>query len=86
MDALRRGAIINTKTNRLVCIPPVKSDLKETIETDDYSDWSFEPLVDGVMINMFYHEEEIGLFQHEVILVLRINGMERFHSTSYLRV
>lgn len=51
-----RGAIINTKTNRLVCIPPVKSDIKETIEIGNYSDWTFEPLVDGVMINMFYHE------------------------------
>lgn len=55
-----RGAIINTETNRLVCIPPVKSFKKEEIKIDEYSDgtYSFEPLVDGVMINMFYHNDE----------------------------
>ena len=53
-----RGAIINTKTNRVVCIPPLKSDLKEKIDKNDYKDWIFEPLVDGVMINMFYHEND----------------------------
>ena len=54
-----RGAIINTKTNRICCIPPTKSIQKEEVNIDDYDEnWSFEPLVDGVMINMFYHNEE----------------------------
>jgi len=54
-----RGVIINTKTNRVVCIPPVKSIKKDVIQLEDYGDdYFFEPLVDGVMINMFYHNNE----------------------------
>lgn len=54
-----RGVIINTETNRVVCIPPVKSVIEENIDINNYGDeWSFEPLVDGVMINMFYHNNE----------------------------
>ena len=54
-----RGVIINSETNRVVCIPPTKSIEKEKINTEDYDDtFIFEPLVDGVMINMFYHIDE----------------------------
>tara|TARA_B100000767_G_C19699697_1_gene507831 strand:- start:238 stop:1317 length:1080 start_codon:yes stop_codon:yes gene_type:complete len=54
-----RGVIINSETNRVVCIPPVKSFRKEEIITDNYDDeFLFEPLVDGVMINMFFHNDE----------------------------
>jgi hypothetical protein len=54
-----RGAIINTETNMVVCIPPVKSFKKENINVEEYDNThTFEPLVDGVMINMFYHNEE----------------------------
>ena len=54
-----RGVIINIKTNRVVCIPPVKSIKKDVIQLEDYGDdYFFEPLVDGVMINMFYHNNE----------------------------
>lgn len=54
-----RGAIINIETNRVVCIPPVKSIKKEFVDLDNYDDkYTFEPLVDGVMINMFYHKDE----------------------------
>ena len=54
-----RGAIINTETNRLVCIPPVKSDKLVNIDLDEYDDtYTYEPLIDGTMINMFYHRNE----------------------------
>ena len=54
-----RGVIINSETNRVVCIPPVKSFRKEEIITDNYDgEFLFEPLVDGVMINMFFHNDE----------------------------
>lgn len=54
-----RGVIINTETNRVVCIPPVKSFVEDTFDVNNYDEnWTFEPLVDGVMINMFYHNEE----------------------------
>ena len=36
-----------------------KVNSKKEVNIDDYDEnWSFEPLVDGVMINMFYHNEE----------------------------
>ena len=56
-----RGAIINTKTHQLVCIPPQKADIHDNLETimDDYSEENlYEPLLDGTMINLFYHNDE----------------------------
>lgn len=54
-----RGVIINSETNRVVCVPPVKSFRREKIITDEYDEtFLFEPLVDGVMINMFFHNDE----------------------------
>ena len=57
-----RGAVINMKTNRLVCIPPCKS-TKEEINIqgiiEDYDEAkTYEPLLDGTMINMFYHNDD----------------------------
>lgn len=50
-----RGLIINYKTNKIVFIPPIKA--KECLihEELDELDKSPEPLVDGTMINLFYH-------------------------------
>ena len=48
-----RGAIINTNTHQLVCIPPQKADLHDNLETimNDYSEENlYEPLLDGTMI------------------------------------
>lgn len=54
-----RGAIINMDTKRIVCIPPTKSEKKEELELNDYDEkYVFEPLIDGTMINMFYHNDE----------------------------
>ena len=56
-----RGAIINTKTNRLVCIPPQKAFRDDNLQKiiDDYSEeFSYEPLFEGTMINMFYHNDQ----------------------------
>ena len=58
-----RGAIINTKTNRLVCIPPQKAEESKCEDLEkimnDYSEEnSYEPLIDGTMINLFYHDDE----------------------------
>ena len=62
-----RGAIIDYKNKRVVCIPP----LKASNETDLYSilnrancdtetnfERLYQPLIDGTMINMFYHNDE----------------------------
>lgn len=55
-----RGAIINMNTNKLVCVPPLKSMKVEEINLENYDDdnYIFEPLIDGTMINMFYHNDE----------------------------
>lgn len=56
-----RGAIINTKNNRVVCVPPMKSEEKIEIDEiiNDYNtDLNYSPLIDGTMINMFFHNDE----------------------------
>ena len=54
-----RGVVINTITNRIVCIPPMKShEINEIDSIHDNDDNSYEILIDGTMINMFYHNEE----------------------------
>ena len=54
-----RGVIINMKTDRVICIPPLKSKQEKEINIDDYDEsYSFEPLVDGTMINVFFHNDK----------------------------
>ena len=55
-----RGAVINTETNRVVCVPPPKAveitSLSELPETTDEVEYSI--LVDGTMINVFWSGTE----------------------------
>ena len=58
-----RGAIIDNKTNKLICIPPPKS--KNYINLEEINQELHEnttPIIqelnDGTMINLFYHNEE----------------------------
>ena len=53
-----RGLVLNYKTNKIVFIPPSKS--KEYLTYDKLIELSNspEPLVDGTMINLFYHNNE----------------------------
>ena len=55
-----RGAIINTETNKLVCVPPVKAHQEETIDSIDTTkeENEYQLLVDGTMVNVFYHNNE----------------------------
>ena len=55
-----RGAVVHLGTKRLVCIPPLKADREVDIHAlDDYSETMvFQPLIDGTMINMFYHKDK----------------------------
>lgn len=48
-----KGAIINLETNKLVCIPPEKSE--GFIDGDSVQEVVCQPLIDGTMVNMFYH-------------------------------
>ncbi len=55
-----RGAIINTTTNRVVCIPPLKSEIDDDLQKiiNEYTEENvYEPLIEGTMINMFYHND-----------------------------
>tara|TARA_Y100000996_G_scaffold391296_1_gene353168 strand:- start:1271 stop:2353 length:1083 start_codon:yes stop_codon:yes gene_type:complete len=56
-----RGAVIDIINHKLVCIPPMKSEEKEDLDEiiDGYdSGLEYQPLVDGTMINVFYHNDE----------------------------
>ena len=49
-----RGAIINTSTNKIICLPPVKGidcDIKDEF---DFEDSEIQSLVDGTMINLSF--------------------------------
>ena len=58
-----KGCVINTKTNQLVCVPPIKSKDISTIDisTIDISDCKIQNLIDGTMINLFYSNNEWNL-------------------------
>jgi len=54
-----RGAVINTVTNKVIALPPVKAieiTLEETIHHNEHTE--YQPLIDGTMINLFYHNNE----------------------------
>jgi len=90
-----RGAVIDTQTNRVICIPPQKGFQTNTLNEliDGYEEESvYEPLIDGTMMNMFYHNDEwmiatrgnIGGMnswdgkQSFITMFLEVNGSEWF--------
>lgn len=60
-----KGAIINTKNNKIICLPPL---ISTTIENDipfitnlmlgPHNDEIYQTLIDGTMINVFFHNNE----------------------------
>lgn len=53
-----RGAIIDTSNNNIICLPPVKSvEYNEISEDSSYLGSEIQYLIDGTMINLFYHNE-----------------------------
>jgi hypothetical protein len=55
-----RGVIIDTETNKIVCVPPVKAVQETNIDSIDttFEDNEYQLLVDGTMINVFNHKNE----------------------------
>lgn len=55
-----RGIVIDKNTKKIVCLPPRKSvlvnDVKD-LEIEDSDKIEYEELIDGTMINLFYHNE-----------------------------
>lgn len=53
-----RGLIVNTTTNKVICLPPVKSIQKEMewFLQDGFQSQDFEIYIEGTMMNVFFHE------------------------------
>ena len=50
-----RGLVIDTQTNKIVFCPPIKSVELNTIDEIETKGDVFTQLIDGTMINLFYH-------------------------------
>lgn len=56
-----KGAIIRLSDNKVICLPPQKALTKHNINDDNSipdGDFVLQPLIDGTMINLFYHNNE----------------------------
>ena len=55
-----RGAIINTENDKLICVPPMKSDeiLISDLNNLDTENIKFQNLLEGTMINIFYYNDK----------------------------
>ena len=49
-----KGAVID-ENGKIICLSPIKS---QTYENSDEGNTTYESLIDGTMINLFYHNEE----------------------------
>ena len=56
-----RGVVVDKKNHKIVCVPPQKSIVVNQVEDIEYEnideDIEYEELIDGTMINLFYHNE-----------------------------
>ena len=56
-----RGAVIDTTNDKVVCVPPMKSYEEENVNKiieDFNTENTYQPLIDGTMINMFHHNDK----------------------------
>ena len=54
-----RGVIIDINKHEVICVPPIKSEQKFDVNINNYGDeYTYEPLIDGTMINLFYHKDD----------------------------
>uniref|UniRef100_A0A6C0FEQ9 RNA ligase n=1 Tax=viral metagenome TaxID=1070528 RepID=A0A6C0FEQ9_9ZZZZ len=51
-----KGAVIDIDTNRVICLPPIKSLDVSEVENQDGA--VYQSLIDGTMINLFYHGDK----------------------------
>ena len=54
-----RGVILEKNTNKLICVPPPKSETVEFFNTVPIPNTVFEEFVEGTMINIFKHEGKV---------------------------
>ena len=61
-DVLKsRGLILEKDTNKLVCVPPLKSVLVNKLDNYDIGELSFEEFPDGTMINVFRYNNSLHI-------------------------
>ena len=56
-----KGAVIDLKINKVICVPPLKSNENKDINNivSEYTQGNiYQPLIDGTMINMFYKDNK----------------------------
>jgi hypothetical protein len=51
-----KGAVINIDTNSVICLPPIKS--LDVSEIENQDGVLYQSLIDGTMINLFYHGDK----------------------------
>ena len=74
-----RGSIINTKTHKLVCIPPVKAkELNKEEFNQKQGNIEIQELLDGTMINLFYYHENWMISTRS-----NIGGYNKWNSKSF---
>ena len=52
-----KGAVIDINTNRVICLPPIKA-LDISTESENQDGAIYQSLIDGTMINLFYHGDK----------------------------
>lgn len=52
-----KGAVIDINANRVICLPPIKS-LDISTESENQDGAIYQSLIDGTMINLFYHGDK----------------------------
>ena len=56
-----KGAIIRLSDNKVICLPPEKALVKHNLNNENSipeGNFVLQPLIDGTMINLFYHNDE----------------------------
>jgi hypothetical protein len=60
-----KGCVIDIKNNKIVCLPPVKAEKEYDLSNcnlngivSDINNYKIQPLLDGTMINLFFHNNE----------------------------
>ncbi len=56
-----RGLIIDNETNNIICFPPEKSNLFVSLPEHNFGDLHIEDFIDGTMINLFFHNDQMHI-------------------------
>lgn len=55
-----RGIIINRKTRKFLCLPPIKNENEKTfLDNNNLKDCNIEEFIDGTMVNIYWNDNKI---------------------------